>query len=372
MDNQIIRINPKQLFFDRKNPRLVAVNPVPANQEKILNILWHEQNVKELVMSILANGFFPTEALYVVEEDGHLVVIEGNRRLAAVKAILSPDSIESQGMAPYQSRISDQLTVELTRGLPVIKLDKRENAWRYIGFKHVNGPVKWDSLAKAEYIAKVHNDYQVSLDDIASQIGDSSRLTRKLYRGLMLLKEADAKTDFCISDIESKRLYFSHIYTAITYEEFCNYLGVTEQSLDTDVPVPTDKEHLNRLADVMFWLYGSKSQGRSSVIKSQNPDLSHFCKVLASPEAVQTLRSSNNLDLAFEASVPPSSVLLQAIVEANIRVEKALSKISSYDGNFDCLKSAQKLAINSKSLFESMREIHKRTIEKDKDEFSLD
>lgn len=372
MNNQIIQINPNQLYFDRKNPRLVAVNPVPANQEKILNILWHEQNVKELVMSILANGFFPTEALYVVEEDSQLVVIEGNRRLAAVKAILSPDSIENQGMNPYLSRISESLTASLTHGLPVIKMKKREDAWRYIGFKHVNGPVKWDSLAKAEYIAKVHNDYKVSLDDVASQIGDSSRLTRKLYRGLMLLKEADAKTDFSISDIEGKRLYFSHIYTAITYEEFCNYLGVTEESLDTDAPVPTDREHLDRLGDVMLWLYGSKSQGRSSVIRSQNPDLSHFCKVLASPEAVQTLRSSNNLDLAFEASVPPSSVLLQAIVEANISVEKALSKITSYDGNLDCLKSVQKLAINSKSLFDSMKEIYKRSSEKVKDEFSID
>ncbi len=42
-------------------------------------------DIGELVMSILANGFFESEALYIVKEEGRYVVIEGNRRLAAVK-----------------------------------------------------------------------------------------------------------------------------------------------------------------------------------------------------------------------------------------------------------------------------------------------
>ena len=68
-----------QLHFDSKNPRLVEF--IGLNDENaILNILWKNMDVDELVMSILANGFFESEALYVAVEDGRHVVVEGNRQ----------------------------------------------------------------------------------------------------------------------------------------------------------------------------------------------------------------------------------------------------------------------------------------------------
>ena len=46
-----------QLHFDSRNPRLVEF--IGLNDENaILNILWKNMDVDELVMSILANGFF--------------------------------------------------------------------------------------------------------------------------------------------------------------------------------------------------------------------------------------------------------------------------------------------------------------------------
>ncbi len=61
---------------------------------------------------------------------------------------------------------------ERLESLPVIKTT-RKDAWQYLGFKHVNGPAKWDSYAKAQYVAQVHREFRVPLEDIASQIGVS-------------------------------------------------------------------------------------------------------------------------------------------------------------------------------------------------------
>lgn len=56
----------------------------------------------------------------------------------------------------------------------------REEAWRYLGCKHVNGPAQWSNLAKSRHIACIYRDLGVSLEDIARQIGDAHRTVHRL------------------------------------------------------------------------------------------------------------------------------------------------------------------------------------------------
>ncbi len=344
------KIKVSELHFDSKNPRLVEYSHLKT-EDAIIQTLWDNMAVNEIVMSILANGFFENEALYAIVEDGKNVVVEGNRRLAAVKLILAPE--RCKGMAKYAERITEELRKELEEGLPVIFLEKREDAWRYIGFKHVNGPVKWDSYAKAEYIAQVHNDYDVALDDIAEQIGDSHKTTIKLYQGLMVLRQADTETDFKISDVHSRRVYFSHVYTAIMYEGFQKYLNL-DISSQTSKPIPPD--YLDKLQEVMYWLLGSKSKGIVPVVQSQNPGIRQLNQVLLSPDAVQVLRATGDLELAYDRSQDGYDVFYQSVVEAQVNLEKALAKISYYTGESDLLGTAMKVADSADNLFKMMKE----------------
>ena len=354
---QIENCRAQELFFDVKNPRLVEFEHT-SDEKKILNILWDNMAVNEIVMSILANGFFENEAMYVVIENGKKIVVEGNRRLAAVKAILDPSAILNGGMNRYQDRITQKLVDELTNNLPVIILHNREETWRYIGFKHVNGAVKWDSYAKAEYIAQVHNEYGIELKDIAEQIGDSNKITLKLYQGLMVLRQASRDTEFKIDDVYYKRVYFSHVYTAVSYEGFQKFLGI-DITNNTDTPVPDDK--LKNLEEVMYWLLGSNKKNIKPVIRSQNPDLRNLNNVLHSPEAIQLLRATKDLDKAYETSIEASDIFYQAIVEAKMNITKALSKISVYDGDEDMLKTVIELADGADALYSGMKEKYKET-----------
>lgn len=77
------------LFLDPTNPRLgrhIASPKLPL--EKVMEIM-SDWTLDELAESFLQRGFWPQEALIVVEEklygQSHLVVVEGNRRLAALK-----------------------------------------------------------------------------------------------------------------------------------------------------------------------------------------------------------------------------------------------------------------------------------------------
>lgn len=351
----IERVQANLLHFDRKNPRLVEFQITAKTKETdIINILWDEMAVNEIVMSILAHGFFENEAMYAVEEQGELIIVEGNRRLAAVKAILKPELINNSGMNRFKTKITSQLREELENNLPVIKLKNREEAWRYIGFKHVNGAAKWGSYAKAQYIASVHKDFGISLEDIAEQIGDTNKTVLKLYQGLMILQQADKDTNFKIDDVYYKRLYFSHIYTALGYEGYQDFLGIKEKG-NTSISVPEEK--LNELEEVMFWLYGSQSKDIKPVIESQNPDLKRLNNILQKRESIEALRSKNDLNIAFDLSLEGSDVLYSSLVEAKVALQKAMSKVSYYQGDIEILKIAGTVANTADSLYNNMENI---------------
>ena len=81
-------VSPDELYLDPRNPRLAGLHLSLDDQDKILSVLWKDRAVDEVVESIAANGYWQHEVLFVARESGKLVVIEGNRRLAAVKLVL--------------------------------------------------------------------------------------------------------------------------------------------------------------------------------------------------------------------------------------------------------------------------------------------
>src|SRR5947209_6782336 len=80
-----------ELQFDARNPRFASEDEAEASQVELLEILWRDFAVDEVALSIAANGFFQYEPLFVSREEGRLIVIEGNRRLAAVRLLLYAD-----------------------------------------------------------------------------------------------------------------------------------------------------------------------------------------------------------------------------------------------------------------------------------------
>ncbi len=352
MVTQIELISPDRLLFDRENPRLVEFSiGRSTSEESILNILWTEMAVNELVLSITAHGFFKNEAILCIKNEDNFIVVEGNRRLAAIKAILYPEQIHNQGMVKYQAKITDKLKTQLQEGIPVIVVSNRQEAWGYIGFKHVNGAAKWGSYAKAQYIAKVHNDFGIPLDDIAEQIGDENNTVVKLYQGLMFIHQAEKETSFDRADTFSGRLPFSHLYTAITQRGYREYLNFDPSEI-TETPVPKDK--IDRLEEVMLWLFGSKSKKIRPVVVTQNPDLGRLNNILQKKESLEVLKSTQDLSVAFEYTLESKDVLYSSLIQAKVSLEKASSKISAYDGSIDTLKLSGTVANMADTIYNTV------------------
>lgn len=351
-DTKIQLISTESLHFDNRNPRLVEFNPRTKTEDEILNLLWYEMDVEEIVKSILANGFFNNEALLAVKEDNKTVVVEGNRRLAAVKSILNPERVA--GMKKYLGKIPESLAESL-RTLPVIIRMNRKESWGYIGFKHVNGPAKWGSYAKAQYIATVHNDFGVSIAEISEQIGDNNQTVLKLYQGLMVIQQAEKDTEFRRDDIDAQRLYFSHLYTGLQQQGFQKFLGLEEKPKDSVSPVPKSK--LDNLQRVMDWLFGSKNRNIKPVIRSQNPDLGHLSSILNNETATATLIATGDLDMAFETSIGSTVLFQNCLVEAKVALKKAHSNIDGYGGEVDILEMAKTVSTLASRLLQTMNSV---------------
>ena len=78
-----------ELAFDEANPRLAGFD-TGGGEPEIIKMLWEMMDVEELVLSIAASGYFRHEPVIVTREGGRNVVIEGNRRLAAVMLLRQP------------------------------------------------------------------------------------------------------------------------------------------------------------------------------------------------------------------------------------------------------------------------------------------
>ena len=194
---EVIGHAPADLYLDPENPRLARELFSVDDQEDILRWLWRNKSVNELVDSILANGFWGHEELFATEEDGRWVVVEGNRRLAAVKILLDPGLRERLGI--HLPEKPSRKVLESIQQLPVIH-STREELWSFVGFKHVNGPQAWDSIAKAEYVFRVRRNFGLSLADIASGIGDRHETVARLYRGYVVLQQAQDEFEFDTTD----------------------------------------------------------------------------------------------------------------------------------------------------------------------------
>lgn len=347
------RLPVTELHFDKANPRLVefGINK-NTSEEEILKILWDAMDVMELVLSLASSGYFPHEPLIVTEEGGINVVLEGNRRLAALK-VLTVEGLAKEhkwDVPEISAKEKDAL-----KEVPVI-FQERELSWRYLGFKHVNGPAKWTSFAKAKYIADVHREYGVPLDEIARQIGDGHKIVQRLYRGLMVLEQAEKEGAYDPANRFTPRIFFSHLYTGLSYPGFTSFLQLAPQEEETASPVAQSR--MKELREVCVWLYGDKKEGLSPAIKTQNPDLRRLDAVLQSREALAALRAGEELSKAYELSRPSGAVLEEALLSAKRELMRARGFMpEGYDGSESLLKTAGSVANLSESIYDEMNRL---------------
>ncbi len=335
--DDVVDIPAEELRFDSSNPRLFLENDL--SDEELVLILWREFAVDEVALSIANNGYFRHEPLFVARESGRLIVVEGNRRLAAVRLLVDGD-LRKRVKATDLPQITEAREKEL-KELPVV-ICQRENVWQYIGFKHVNGPQAWQSYAKAQYTAWVHNNLDVSLDKIARSIGDRHWTVRRHYRGLMILRQAERSGVFDLEDRWKKHFSFSHLYTGLDYQNIREFIGIDNETSYRPDPIP--KKYLKNLGELFLWLYGQKSTNTMPIVQSQNPHLRQLVSVIGNGAGLVALRRGLSLDIALDFSKGDELLFKGDLLEARRFLQKARGRQPTGDlGDPGTLRTANEI-----------------------------
>lgn len=328
-------VDVKLLNFDTNNPRFTPdKRPDEDSDLAVVAELARTADLSELVQSIGTSGYINIEPLVVVVRDDKLVVLEGNRRLAALKALRDEELAKQAKLTSPE--FNDEIR-ETMENILVYRVEKEEDARELIGFKHINGPQAWDAFAKATFAARwldsqADEKKPLKLFEIANRMGDKHATIHRMVTAYYVLMQAERQGLFHMDDRYKRAFSFSHLYTGLSYGEFTDYIGMPRPQREQDPSRdPVSPENYEKLKYVLTWLYGSKEQEIQPVVRSQNPDLGRVRDVLKSKSGTKVLEQSSHLEDALITATPKDLRFSKHIVEANGQLRLALETLDGFD-----------------------------------------
>lgn len=353
------QVDPATLFLDLENPRLVQQDlSGKVTERDVIEALVAQADLAEVLQSIFANGYLDFEPLIVLKEPkGRLTVIEGNRRLAAIKLLLSPEL--ARDLSVQTAELSKPVRDSLKK-VSVIEVADRGEARQYIGFKHINGPHKWDSYAKAKFAAdwyRAEKSSGITLRDIARRLGDRHDTVLRLVQGMFVLEQAKKAGLFDVEDrYQRKPFAFSHLYTALTRQQYREFLGLDGSwRQDEPTPNPVPKKKQENLKKVLRWLYGSEEKRIAPVVTSQNPHVKQLGEVLVTPLALKKLETNNSLAEAYAEVDTRDRKFSDNLLKAVEFAERAQGFVDGYDGEKALLEYGDRLQRMARTIHGQMK-----------------
>ena len=351
----------KWLTLDKDNPRLVGSGKI-AGDATIISELYRGEELSELLQSLASNGYLDIEPLIVELTGDKFTVLEGNRRLAAIKLFRSDSLVDRVfkvgGIKIKIPEISQENRATLNR-VSVYRVASRDDARAYIGFKHINGAAKWESFAKARFAADWYKRGKVSLVLIAEKIGDSHDTIKRMVNAIYVLDQAAKDCEFDLNDRFAPRFNFSHLYTALSRSQYMEFLGLGPAwTTYNPKPRPIPQHKTGALLELLHWIYGSQEQEIEPVVWSQNPDIKNLGLVLLNDEGLTVLRATNSLSQALASIVPPSARLSDSLLKARTAIRDATNSLRGFDGR------DQALIDIAEDVSESAQTVYQRMVKK--------
>lgn len=342
------------LHFDPDNPRFYRLNDA-SSVDAIIEEMLDDESVQDLMLSIGQKGYFEGEPLLVSRhQDGRLIVVEGNRRLAAVKLLngeISPPPRRKAGLAQIHAEVVETPP----RTLPCLYYENRRDVLRYLGYRHITGIKEWDSLSKAKYLFELkeefykNQDQATQLKSLAKDIGSRADYVGQLLTALSLYTKAEDSKFFDLP-IAQKDVEFSYITTAIGYTKIASWLGLQSKS-DIEAKDVDDKN----LKRAFAWMFSKDQQGRTILGESRNLD--QMAAVVTSEAAVENLERTGHLAEAYLYTDGPQAALESALTAATERIRTVWSMLpNTAQLTAAHLAQAEHLADESRSIRNYIRD----------------
>jgi hypothetical protein len=327
----------EQLQLDSDNPRLPK-SLHGQSEEKILEFMLLDASLIELMLAIGINDFFPGEQLLVVKnQDDTYKVVEGNRRLSALKILKNPDIANVQ-----KSKIQQVLEETKYRPteIPCLIFEKEEDIHKYLGYRHITGIKEWKLLEKARYLydlwKSIYNTIQINSasKELAKSIGSRKDYVKRILVGYDVYKLIEDEAFYRIPGLNDTTFYFNYIADSLNKNYIAEYLGVDIKNEKEDYVAEVNKKHLKLW---VHWLFEKNLENKTRLI-GDSDSLTALNRVLGNETAKVAFENGLSLSAADELTGENESQFvyfinsaLQSLENADRIVIKVKAKYSSLE-----------------------------------------
>lgn len=251
LNAKIETVNISQLILDPNNFRLINeknYSPVPKEkicddqvQRRTLNLLCgiKNENIQDLLDSFKANGYLPVDQIQVkqIENSENFLVLEGNRRTAALKVLkelYEKENIDTQ-----------KFDIDFLKSIPVVVYtgaDDEVQQFIVMGLKHISGNKKWGEWNQAQLVKKLYDSGSMDEETICSSIGIDKTSLRRNLRALSLIDQYKA------SDYGDQ--FTTSLYPV--FRELITYTGIKDWlDWDENLKIANNRLHVEQLFSLL-------------------------------------------------------------------------------------------------------------------------
>jgi hypothetical protein len=315
---KIITVPLEDLLFDPNNPRLIG--EFDGDQDKMFRFLVTDIGVDDLLESLATSGLFDADPIIVrpAPAQGKYFVVEGNRRLAALKLLT--------GEAPQDKEVNPNIpkfSLEVGETFKHIKVQtdwSPEELRAYLGYKHVTASREWSPDSKAKFVYE-NAKGDLSPDNLrlyARSLGTKYPTLLRWLTAYLVLKQAMSNGFFEPREAPSKG-YFGTFYTLLGGKEAQTFLKLGSDLTQNLVP----EDHLPQLSEFIQWTVGTKT--RSAYVNSRQQKA--FEQVLSSPSALKHFRARGDITSSLLYTEFNAEQIADRLQKATYMVDECLSKL---------------------------------------------
>lgn len=177
----IVEAEVRDLQLDLKNYRFPIDQPT---ENAAMNYLFAAHDVMSVARIILRDGYIDNELPFVVSEGGRLVILEGNRRLSALRALLDPSLVPSHQTDLERLRRRYPIeAADLPETIRVMRFTSREDAAPTLARLHIGDSKKsWSLDEQAKFVLAQLTD-GVTAEQLREQLPAIKDVVRLIRMG---------------------------------------------------------------------------------------------------------------------------------------------------------------------------------------------
>lgn len=227
------QVHVDQLLLDPNNyrfhddPKFAVANRARCHEDTVQSRAFQrlqDDGLEDLKRSFQENGFLPIELVIVtaydcVEDHERYLVIEGNRRVAALKWL------QQDLNAAIDISEAARRAIEAVRIL-VVEQEDLDTAFipALLGIRHVSGIKEWGGYQRSELVVDLRDNHGLDSQHVGDRLAMATREVNRRYRAFKALQQVQQDEDYGeLSDPDMYPLFHEAVSVPVVRDEWLKW-----------------------------------------------------------------------------------------------------------------------------------------------------